>query len=87
MFGADVKPRKTRGRFPVKDHAKLGAVLAALGRSNLVRDFEALDHAVRDGVVHPEPGAQAAFTRACDDISAMRRDLLMALGIQPGGEL
>lgn len=81
FLGVKVNPRRTRGKFPVKDHAKLAAVLSALGRSNLSRDLEALEWAVRDGTVHLSPESEEAFRAACADVSAMRRDLLAALGL------
>lgn len=84
LFGLDTKPCRTRGKFPVKDHAKLATVLSALGRSNLARDFDALDVAVHNGTVHLTPESNRAFQRACADISAMRRDLLAALGMTAG---
>ena len=35
LFGDEVKPRQTRGRFPVKDYEALSRVLRALGKANL----------------------------------------------------
>jgi len=62
---------------------ELVRVLAALGRSNLARDFEELSFAVRDGTVQLSAESEAALRQACADIAAMRRDLLKALGLRP----
>lgn len=62
---------------------ELARVLAALGRSNLARDFESLSFAVRDGTVHLSAESEMALRQACADIAEMRRDLLKALGLRP----
>ena len=82
LFGVATRPRKARGRFPVKDHEALARVLRALGRSNLSQDFDALSWAVRNGSVHLDPGSAQALRQACMDISAMRRELVAALGLK-----
>lgn len=71
VFGPDAKPRRTRGKAPVKDHVKLAGVLRRLGQLNLTQDFTSTDLC---------PDTQYAIRRACADIAAMRRDLLAALG-------
>ncbi|MCG8323046.1 MAG: hypothetical protein MI921_26335 [Cytophagales bacterium] len=82
VFGEAARPRKTRGKFPVKDHEALARVLRALGRSNLAQDFDALSWAVRDGSVHLDPESARALQQACAEISAMHRDLITALGLK-----
>ena len=82
LFGEAVRPRKTRGKFPVKDHEALSRVLRALGRSNLSQDFDALSWAVQDGSVRLDRESAQALRQACTDISAMRRDLVAALGLK-----
>ena len=84
LFGEATRPRKGRGRFPVKDHESLARVLRALGRSNLSQDFDALSWAVQDGSVHLDRESAQALRQACTDISAMRRDLIAALGLKEG---
>ncbi|MEM0988558.1 MAG: hypothetical protein AAGK00_06720 [Pseudomonadota bacterium] len=76
VFGPDAKPRKTRGKAPVQDHVKLAGVLRRLGQLNLTQDFAQSDLS---------PEQYRDFQRACADIAAMRRDLLAALGMRPGG--
>ena len=82
LFGDAARPRKTRGRFPVKDHEALARVLRALGRSNLAQDFDALSWAVRDGSLQLDDDSKRAFARACADVSAMHRELIAALGLK-----
>lgn len=49
LLGEDAEPRKTRGKFPVKDHEALGRVLAALGSSRLSSNLNQLAKAVNTG--------------------------------------
>ena len=84
IFGEAARPRKTRGKFPVKDHEALARVLRALGRSNLARDFDALAWAVDGGSVRLDPESARALRQACADIAAMRRELITALGLKAG---
>lgn len=83
LFGDDVSPRQTRGKFPIKDYEALAKVLSALGRSNLARDFEALAYAIDDGTVHLTPESEKTFREACMAVFAMRNDLVKALGLKP----
>lgn len=84
LFGKDVTPRKTRGKNPVADHEALARVLAALGRSDLARGFEELSWAEESGVVKLDPMTAKAIRQACNDVSAMRDDLVSALGLKTG---
>ena len=85
LLGEAACPRKTRGKFPVKDHEALAKVLRALGRSNLAQEFDALSRGVRDGSVHLDPESARALREACAAISAMHRDLITALGLKARG--
>lgn len=76
VFGPDAKPRKIRGKAPIKDHVKLAGVLRRLGQLNLTQDF---------GCKDLPPEHYRDLQRACADIAAMRRDLLVALGMRPRG--
>jgi hypothetical protein len=82
LFGADAKPRKTRGMFPVKDYEALGRVLGLLGRSNLADDLGQLDFAIEQGLVKIDAPTALAIKMACVDIAAMRADLIIALGLK-----
>lgn len=82
LFGDDARPRKTRGKHPVKDHAALARVLSALGRSNLADDLSTLQWSVCDGSFVVGEACEDAIMQACDDVRAMRHDLMRALGIR-----
>ena len=85
LFGDDAAPRQTRGRFPVKDYAALGRVLAALGQSRLSNNLNQLAKAVNTGSLPVTPETEADLRQACKDVQAMRRDLLIALGLHETG--
>jgi hypothetical protein len=81
--GTDVK-RRTRGKFPVRDHRKLARVLGQLGRSRLSSNLNQLARAANSGSLPVTPDVEARLKRACADIHEMRRDLIRALGLEPG---
>lgn len=85
LFGDDVAPRQTRGHFPVKDYAALGRVLAALGQSRLSNNLNQIAKAVNTGSLPVTPETEADLRQACKDVQAMRRDLLIALGLHETG--
>ncbi|MGH1398408.1 MAG: plasmid mobilization protein [Alphaproteobacteria bacterium] len=82
LFSADAKPRKTRGKFPVKDYEALGRVLGLLGRTNLAEDLSELDWAVENGIIQIDAPTALAIKMACVDIAAMRAELVIALGLK-----
>ncbi len=82
LFGDVAQPRRTRGKHPVKDHAALARVLSALGRSNLADDLSTLQWSVCDGSFVVGEACEDAIMNACDDVRAMRHDLMRALGIR-----
>jgi len=85
LFGEDAAPRHTRGHFPVKDYAALGRVLAALGQSRLSNNLNQLAKAVNTGSLPVTPETEGDLRQACKDVQAMRRDLLIALGLHETG--
>jgi len=76
-------PRRTRGKFPVKDHEALGRVLGALGSSRLSSNVNQLARAVNTGSLPVTQETKAAIKQACREIAQIRQDLLAALGL-PG---
>ncbi|MCV0370503.1 hypothetical protein [Filomicrobium sp.] len=84
LFGQDAAPRKRQGNSPVKDHEALARVLAALGQSRLSSNLNQLAKAVNTGSLPVTPETEADLQQACRDISALRADLLRALGKNPG---
>ena len=85
LFGGDAASRKRRGGAPVKDHEALGRVLGALGQSRLSSNLNQLARAVNTGSLPVTPETEAEIKEACRAVSALRDDLLRALGKSPGG--
>ena len=84
LFGADVPPRRTRGKFPVKDKAALAKVLAVLGASRLSQNLNQLARAVNIGALPVTPETDAELRDACRAVAELRDELLRALGKMPG---
>jgi hypothetical protein len=84
LFGEDAAPRKKGGSSPVQDADALARVLSALGQSRLSANLNQLAKAVNMGALPVTPETEADLAAACRDVSAMRTDLLRALGKSPG---
>ena len=85
LFNGDVPVRRTRCKFPVKDHQTLGQLLGQLGRSRLSNNLNQLAKASNSGSLPLTPETEAALRRACAEIHQMRQDLISALGLDAGG--
>jgi len=83
LFDGSEPPRRTRGKFPVKDHEELAHVLGQLGKSRLANNLNQLARAANSGSLPVSPDVRARLERACDDVRAMRTHLIKALGIEP----
>lgn len=73
--------RKTNARRMRPDTAALARVLAALGRSHLSSDLNALVWANDEGKLVLDPISLKLVRLACADVASMRRDLVEALGL------
>ena len=82
ILGADV--RQKRRSTPLKDNTALARVLAALGQSRLASNVNQLAKLANIGALPMTPETETEIANACAAISAMRRDLLMALGAGDG---
>ncbi|AZV79424.1 plasmid mobilization relaxosome protein MobC [Parasedimentitalea marina] len=80
LFGDEVAPRHTRGKFPVKDHEVLGRVLAALGSSRISSNLNQLARAVNTGSLPVTPETEADLSEACAAIIVLRDELIRSLG-------
>lgn len=74
---------KPRGKFPVKDHQALGRVLGSLGRSRIANNLNQLAYAANSGSLPVNDNVQQELLHACEEVRAMRADLLAALGDNP----
>lgn len=85
LFGDAAKPRRTRGKFPVKDHEALARVLSRLGRSELAMAVGGLLLAVEAKRLHLD-NEQAKLLRSIEnDLLFVRTNLIKALGLYPLG--
>ncbi|WP_088343733.1 MULTISPECIES: hypothetical protein [Rhodomicrobium] len=86
LFGeGDANPaikRRTRSKFPVKDHKALAHVLSQLGASRLASNLNQLAKAVNTGSLPVSPETESDLQAACRDIRAIKHMLMTALGIQ-----
>ena len=83
LFGEDVEPRRTRGKFPVKDHEALARVLAALGSSRISNNLNQLAKAANSGSLPITPETEEFLAEACGAVQDVRNELLRALGHIP----
>lgn len=81
LFDPASPPPKSRGKFPVKDHAALSQVLAMLGQSRLANNLNQLARAANTGSLPLIPETDKAIKQACAEITLIRRLLLKALGL------
>lgn len=81
VFDQSRPPRRTRGKRPVKDHAELAALVAALGNSRLSSNVNQLARAVNSGSLPVTPDTEKAIKDACADIAWMRIALMKSLGL------
>ena len=85
LFGEELRPRRTRGKHPVKDHEALGRTLALLGASRLSANLNQLAKAVNTGSLPVTAETEADLRTACEAVAEMRAALMRALGVSPGG--
>lgn len=86
LLGGDATPRRTRGKFPVKDHKALARALAALGASRLSNNLNQLAHSANMGGLPVTPETEAELKEAYRAVQDIRAELMKALGSSPGGE-
>lgn len=84
LFGNEASVRKKPGNTSVGDAEALGRVLGALGNSRLSQNINQLAKAVNTGSLPVTPETEADLAAACEEIKALRNDLLRALGKSPG---
>lgn len=83
IFDDTLPKRRTRSKYPVKDHEELAKVLGELGRSRLANNLNLLAKAANSGSLEISPDTEKALQRACADIRWMRPVLMSALGLGP----
>ena len=84
LFDPENPPPRHRGKFPVKDHQALSALLGKLGQSRLANNLNQLAKAAHSGSLVLTPALEAELRDAIADIAAMRVTLIAALGLSDG---
>jgi hypothetical protein len=74
--------KKRRRGYSIADQVALSRLLRALAQSHLALDLEAICAASEAGEMPVGPALQDRLEQACDDVAAMRRDLIRALGLK-----
>jgi hypothetical protein len=83
LFGAEAPPaRRKRGKSPVKDQQAIAELLAKLGQSRLSSNLNQLARLANLGALPVTPDTETAIIEAADDIAAMRKLLIEALGLE-----
>ncbi len=78
-------PRRGPSRRPVKDQEALARLLGAFGQSRIANNLNQLAKAANSGSFLLTQEGEASLREACDAVTAMRRDLMTALGLDGGG--
>jgi len=84
-LGGETQSKRRTFRKPAVNETALARVLAALGGSRLSSNPNQLAKAVNIGALPVTPETETEIADACAAVIAMRRDLLLALGLT-GGE-
>ena len=83
LFGAEAPAaRRKRGKTPVKDQQAIAELLAKLGQSRLSSNLNQLARLANLGALPVTPDTETAIIEAADDIAAMRKLLIEALGLE-----
>lgn len=86
LFDEELPKVRRRNTNPVKDHAALGRVLAALGGSHLASNLNQLARAVNTGTLPVHPEIENELREACANVAQMRAVLIEALGLDGGSK-
>ncbi len=83
LFGAETPPaRRKRGKSPVKDQQAIAELLAKLGQSRLSSNLNQLARLANMGALPVTPETETAIIEAAEDVAAMRKLLIEALGLE-----
>ena len=84
VFEGELKPRRTRGHAPVKDHAALARALGMLGNLRLANNLNQLAKAANRGALPLSPEVEDELMATCAAVLAIRAELMRALGYSVG---
>lgn len=81
LFDPANPPPRHRGKFPVKDHQALSAMLGKLGQSHIANNLNQLAKAANSGSLALTPELETELREALQGIAEMRGLLIDALGL------
>ena len=81
LFGDSLPKRRPHRRRPIKDEQALAQALGQLGNSHLANNLNQLAKAANTGSLSVSRETEEALRQAIDDVHAMRRMLMQALGL------
>ncbi|MCF6354793.1 MAG: MobC family plasmid mobilization relaxosome protein [Candidatus Polarisedimenticolaceae bacterium] len=81
LFDESMPKRRSRGKFPVKDHVALSQLLGELGGSRMPNNLNQLAKAANTGTLVLTSEVRATLLEASADIAEMRKMLMRALGL------
>jgi len=84
LFDGPVSPRRGPQQ-PVKDHQALARILGELGQSRIASNLNQVAKAINIGTAEVTPELEAVVFEACAYIDSIRRDLILALGLETKG--
>lgn len=82
LFDESFPKRRTRGKYPVKDHKILSQLLGELGRTRLASNMNQIARAINNDNLDLTPETETALLEACADIYEIRNMLIKALGMK-----
>ncbi|MBX3568384.1 MAG: plasmid mobilization relaxosome protein MobC [Rhizobiaceae bacterium] len=85
ILRGEAQTTRRRWTTPLKGQTALAGVLAALGQSRIANNLNQLAKAANMGALPVTEETEAEISEACIAVSAMRRDLIVALGLNESG--
>ncbi|PZX10135.1 hypothetical protein LX81_04307 [Palleronia aestuarii] len=80
LFDEPLEKVRRRNTNPIEDHEALGRVLGELGKSRLSQKLNQLARAANTGALLVSPELEDEIRQACEDVMALREELVRALG-------
>lgn len=81
----DLAKLQPGAKRPASDTQLIAKLLAALGQARLANNLNQLAKAANMGTLDMRPETEDELIAACEEVHAMRRDLIAALGLKPDG--
>lgn len=83
VLDEQISPRRTRHKFPAKDHEALSQVIGELGRTRIANNLNQIARAVNSGLlIMPSRETELVLLAACAEIHQIRNLIFKALGMK-----